>query len=273
MVSPAASSESRAMDKRIAERRAAVARSKGRRRRRIVGSVLLLAALSLATLGIGRSALFAITDVDVRGVEAERVAEVEEVAGISAGDNLIAADIAGAERAVTALPWVAEAHAARVPPTAVELDVRPRAPAANVRLAREMWVVDGEGVVLQGGRHEGAVEIEAPNSALPRTGESLSDAAIANALVFHTSLPDGLAERVARYEALSATELHMEVASEHGRPVRVRVGSSDRAELKARVITELLAQASDLLESDGPGVEELDVRAPENPVLVPIAEE
>lgn len=258
------------MDGRIAERRAAVLDGRRRRRRRWLGSLVLLLALVGAAGAAVASPLFSIDEVAVHGAPPDRVDEVHEALGIRPGDNLAFADTSGGAQAVAHLAWVAEARVRRAPPGTVEVTVTPRRPAAAVRLEQSAWTVDSDGVVLSGGvPDEDALRIDAPNSVLPGPGVALSDAAVANALAFHEALPADVAARVARYEAPSERGLRMQIAAPTGGRVWVRVGTAEDVARKAQVVDALLEQSADRLLSDDVAVEELDVRVPSNPVLVP----
>jgi cell division protein FtsQ len=262
------------MDARIAERRAAVAYSRRRNRRRWLFSATMLVGLVAVAMGVAASPLFDVTRVVIAGTQGEETAEVRSVIGIDVGDNLLGADVHAAAEAVTALPWVKDAEVTRSPPASVEVRVDRRDPFAVVRLPDESWTVDEEGVVLAGGAVEGLVEIDAPSSSLPRPGEAATDEAVTSVLTFHAGLPDLFATRVRRYEAPSPTGIRMrvDVTQPSDQQVWVRVGTSDDVTLKAEVAEAILEQAEALLGPDGPGVREVDVRAPANPVLIPLEE-
>ncbi len=258
------------MDDRIAARRAAVAHDRRRRRRRWLVSLGLLVALVSAGAAAVASPLFSIDAVVVQGASADREDDVREALGIGVGDNLALADTRAGAGAIADLAWVARAQVRRTPPATVEVTVTPRRPAAEVRLEDSAWTVDADGVVLAGGvSEEDTVRIDAPNSVLPGPGVALSDAAVANALAFHDALPDDLAGRVDRYDAPSERGLRMRLTGPDGGQVWARVGAADDVERKAEVIEALLAQPDDRLRSEEDAVEELDVRVPSNPVLVP----
>lgn len=248
----------------IAARRAAVAEAARRRRRGVLGSLAALAGIALGAAAVAASPLFDVEEVVVAGVDAERAEEIEDVVGIAPGDNLLLADTSGGQARVERLAWVAEAQVWRMPPAQLVVEVAQRAPAAVVRLADRSWVVDADGVVLRGGAEDGVPRIDAPGAALPAPGERIGDAGIANALAFHRDLPDGVAGRVDRYEAPSASELRVLLASDQGE-VWARVGRAEDVGRKAAVLAGLLAELPD----EVTGAEEIDVRAPENPVLVP----
>lgn len=276
------------VDPRIRARRRQVAQEQVRRRRRVTLSVLGLVLLLGGAYGVSRTPLFLVDEVRVAGVTGARAAQVREVAAIGRGTNLLDIDIDAVTTRVEDLPWVKEAVIRRLP-TAVELRVTPRIAAAVVRVARAAWIVDPDGWLLAGGSPPELVRIDAPNAVLPSVGERIADRGVRNALRVHAALPDELREMVDRYEAPSDRGLRLRLRAPAGaetaapgpadeRGVWVRFGLAQRVEAKARVIGLLLDQAREQAVRAGvpvaegelpPGIEELDVRAPDNPVLIP----
>lgn len=263
------------MDARIRARRHDVMRERARRRRRLTMSVLILVILAAAGLGLARSSLFAIVDVRVTGVQGQEAELVRRTAAIRPGNNLLSADLRAAAARVADLAWVRDAEARRIPPSTVEVAVTRREPVVVVRLPDAAWLVDADGVVVAGGSQEGLVEISAPHSVVPGVGGQVRDAALRNALAARAELPAGLRANVVRYEATSARDLRLHLAG----GVVVRFGVADQVEAKARSVALLLEQirlqaerratADDEAEATGSAVMEVDVRAPDNPVLVP----
>jgi cell division protein FtsQ len=257
------------MDDRIRERRRAVAAAGARRRRRIAGSVLVVVLLAAGAFAITRSPLFAVDEVRVLGVAGDRAEQVRTVAAVAPGERLLSVDLEAVRASVAGLPWVRDAVVTRVPPSTVQVAVAAREPVAVVALPGATWLLDAEGVVVGGGARDGLVVVDAPASVLPGPGVRVSDAAVRNALAFHLALPGPVRALVDRYEAPSDRGLRLHLADEG---VWVRVGRAERVEAKARVIGLLLDQAREQAAAggdEGLGVAELDVRAPENPVLVP----
>lgn len=262
------------IDERFRERRRAVQRARVRRRRRFTLTALTLVLLAAVGITVARSPLFAIAEIRVVGTD--RAAEVVEASGLAIGDNLLGADLDAATDTVTRLGWVRSADASRLPPSVVQIQVVTREPIAVVRLEDTSWLLDADAVVLAGGTDEALPIIEAPASVLPGIGVGATDAAIGNALAVHAGLPPDLRARVVRYEAGSVHGLRLRLAgTDGGEGVWVRIGTAERIDAKARVIQVLLGQVRDQARRQGgaegdPAVAELDVRAPDNPVLVPI---
>jgi cell division protein FtsQ len=259
------------MDERFRRRRRDVRRAQARRRRRFTVAALTLLLLAGVGLAVARSPLFEITEIRVSGTD--RAGDVRAASGLEPGDNLLAADLDAAVAGIEQLGWVRSASAERRPPSAVEIDVVLRRPVAVVRLTDTSWLLDDEGVVLSGGAHDDLVAIDAPASVLPAVGVQASDAAVRNALAVHAALPADLRERVERYDAASPRGLRLRMTGEDGAPVWVRFGLAERVDTKAEVIQMLLAQVHDQAARQADdavtGAIELDVRAPDNPVLIP----
>lgn len=259
------------MDARIRARRHEVFRERARRRGRVTGSIVVLVVLVAIVVGVARSPLFAIVDVRVAGATPEQHDAVRQAAGLQPGDNVLLVDLGAAAERVQDLPWVRVADARRLPPSAVELRVVPREPVLVVRLPDASWLVDGEGVVVEGGARQGLIAVEAPHSVVPGVGAHVRDAALRNALSAHAQLPAELRARVQRYEARSARDLRLHLRG----GVLVRFGVADDVAAKARSVKLLLGQARAHAQrrpssgGEGSGVAEIDVRAPDNPVLVP----
>ncbi|MGH8903655.1 MAG: cell division protein FtsQ/DivIB [Egibacteraceae bacterium] len=265
------------IDARIRARRIQIQAARARKRRRWICSGAAVIVLAVAAVAVARSPLFAITEVRLVGVSGEQAVELRELTPIALGENLLTADLGHVEGRLQGLPWIRTVRAVRQPPSAVEIRVEVRRPVAAVRLAGELWTVDVEGVVLAPGGKPGLVEIDAPNSVLPRVGTAASDAAVRNALAVHAALPPRLSKVVDRYDAPSERGLRVHLmlselsVAPPGDPsgvafgVWVRFGADERSDEKARVLDVLLEQVR---RSSG-RIAEIDVRAPDNPVLVP----
>lgn len=260
------------VDARILARRRSVAREAMRRRRRWLLSLAALVLLAVGAVAVVRSPLFAIREVRVSGVETAAEADlVRTAAGIRPGENLVAVDLGAAADRVEDLAWVREAILTRELPSVVAVSVTARVPVAVVLVGGGAWLVDGDGVVVAGGTREGLPVIDAPSSVLPGVGEQVSDVAVTTALAVHTGLPDTLAARITHYDAPSERGLRARVDG-----LWVRFGPAERIADKAAVVETLLAQVREQQERAAaepgapvPQVAEIDVRAPDNPVLVP----
>lgn len=261
------------MDARIRARRHEVLRERARRRGRVIASIAVLLLLTAIAVGVAGSPLFAIADIRVVGVTGDQQNAARDASGLDRGDNLLWADLATAVQRVEGLPWVRSADVRRLPPSTVEVRVVPREPVAVVRLPHASWLVDADGVVVAGGARDGLADVDAPHSVVPGVGVQVRDAALRNALAAHAQLPAALRAQIERYEARSARDLRLHLVG----GIVVRFGVAEDVGAKARSVTLLLEQAQAQAQrhaasdepADGFGVAEIDVRAPDNPVLVP----
>lgn len=264
MTAPTRTRQPAPMDARIRDRRRAVAAARARRRRQVSASILALVVLAVGAVVVARSPLFAITDVRVTGVDADRADEVREAAALRPGASLLFADLLTAAERVEALPWVRRARAGRAPPSTVDIHVVPREPAVVVRLEREAWQVDGDGVVVAGGDAPGLAEIIAPDAVLPGVGREVADGVVRAALQVHTQLPAWLRSSGDRYEARTPRDVRLHLRD----GTVVRFGSPEDLAGKVRSVELLLGQL-DGRDHHGESSAVLDVRVPGTPVLVP----
>lgn len=263
------------MHDRIRERRRTVVKERVRRRRRAVGSALVLALLAGGAVALTYTPLFAVTDVRVEGVSGEQEQLVRDAAGVLEGERLLGVDLRAITAAVEVLPWVRHAEVRRQAPSTIGIDVEPRRPVAVVHTGDAAWIVDAEGVVIGGGTDDAVARVDVPGADIADVGERVTDPAAANAIAVHTHLPLELRAQVVRYDAPSVRGLRLLLAgdavtdlAEDG--VWVRIGAAERLDAKVRVIGLLLEQLRE--EADrlgGAPIAELDVRAPDNPVVVP----
>ncbi|MBW3601232.1 MAG: FtsQ-type POTRA domain-containing protein [Actinobacteria bacterium] len=263
----------RPVDERIRSRRRAVARQNARLRRRVTLSVLAVLALAAAAVAVARSPLFDVTAVRVLGVSGAKARKVRAAADLTTGQSLLSVDLETVAGRIERLGWVAEVSLERLPPATLRINVRERRPAVVLLARGAPWLVDEQGVVLARGRDPGLAIVEAPQaSPEPPLGRGVGDPAVANALAVRRRLPAALAADVRRYHAPDVPGLRLL----HDSGVWVRFGSAERVALKARVLDAMLAQIRSHARSNGidprdglTAVAEVDVRAPDNPVIVP----
>jgi cell division protein FtsQ len=121
------------IDPRIRERRVAVTRAEGRRRLRILLTIVAVAsAIGIAWL-IVQSPLLAVDTITVKGTARESQSAVEAAAGVRTGTALLFVDTGEVARRVEALPWVAKATVDRDLPNGLTITVIERSPVAWVR--------------------------------------------------------------------------------------------------------------------------------------------
>ncbi len=227
----------------------------------------ILLVVAAAAVAVSRSPLFAVTRVRVDGVTGARAQRLRETAGVRVGHNLVGVDLAAAVARAEALPWVA---AVSPPRAAVDDRVRRRGAPAGRRGAhlRRRVRVDTDGWVVAPGPRRGLVDIAAPGAIVIGPGRQPDDPALRDALNVHACLPDDMASAVVRYDAIDddlRLVLRLLLDAGSGR-VTVRLGDDRR-------VGEKIAALRALLVTPGRGVRlhgaVVDVRAPDNPVVLP----
>ncbi|MPZ71947.1 MAG: FtsQ-type POTRA domain-containing protein [Nitriliruptorales bacterium] len=263
------------MDARIRQRRIEVQREHVRRRRRMLGAVVLLALAAAGAVGITRSPLFAITAVRVEGVERPEARLIKDVAQIRTGQNLMTADLDDAVERTRALPWVASAQVRRDAPSTVVLDVVPRRPVGILRAASGNWLVDSEGVVIARARDRLLPHIDVTIDTVLVPGVRIDDPAARNALALHQSLPRDVRSALLAVEAVGARTVRVRLALHRladpdtyrkGQKTWVRLGAAGDVDKQLTVLRALLGQ----MRKARAGVpSEVDVRVPGNPTVIP----
>ena len=131
---------------KMRERRRMVRREHIRRRRRITVAVALAASTAAGVLLLSGSAVFAVTAVEVTGVERLSPSAVIDASGLEPGARALTADLHAAAERIEELPDVLRATVAR-DGLAVTIAVVERRPALAI-VAGSTWVVDRSGRVL-----------------------------------------------------------------------------------------------------------------------------
>jgi cell division protein FtsQ len=143
-------------DRRIAERRKAIAAARVRRRRRQLGWGLLALALAAGTVQLARTPLFGLATIHVEGTAALGRDQVLAAAEVRTGQPYLGLDLEAIRRRVAALPRVAAARVVRDYPASLRIVVSERPPVASVRKAAVYWLVAADGTVLDATRRRPA---------------------------------------------------------------------------------------------------------------------
>jgi cell division protein FtsQ len=261
---PAPAARRAASDRRIAERRKAIAAARVRRRRRQLGWGLLALALAVATFQLVRTPLFGLAAIRVEGATALDREEVLAAADVRPGQPYLGLDLEAIRRRVAALPRVAAARVVRDYPASLRIVVSERPPVASVRRAAEVfWLVAADGTVLEATRrppatlpHVAGVPLPAdlhPGSRLP-PGNPL-----ANALGALGGMRPNLRREVVAVRARSLDGL------EFGLRDGTRVLYGLASEQPAKDAAVLLVRRT--LAREGREVERIDVRNPAAPTV------
>lgn len=131
----------------------------GHRRRVLLWSLAVVTLVVLGALGAAISPLLDVETIEVVGVPADRVAEVQAASGIEVGDSIVTFLPGSVAGRVRDLPWVATAQVTRDLPNRVRIAVVPRVPVGWTKAGARVLVVDAESRVL--------ARVDAPPAALP----------------------------------------------------------------------------------------------------------
>ncbi|MCU0300460.1 MAG: FtsQ-type POTRA domain-containing protein [Candidatus Nanopelagicales bacterium] len=212
-----------------------------RRRRRLPVRWIALGAVGVVGIGwLGWAS--PVTLVEHVVVEAPRGLSAESIrlaSGISAADHVLAVDADRVRAAIMqAIPAVADVDVQRSLPDTIRLEVTPRTPLAAVQTGDAFLVMDADGVVY---------DRVASARRLPviRSGTEAGRAAARAVLL---SLPEDLRADVRRVTATTRDDVAL--ALDGG--AKVRWGSPEQADLKARVLAGLLAVGADVYDVRSP---------------------
>jgi cell division protein FtsQ len=253
-----------ATDRRIAERRKAIAVARVRRRRRLLLWGLVALALAAATVQLVRTPLFGLAAVRVEGTAALGRDQVLAAAAVRPGQPYLGLDLAAIRGRVAALPRVAAVRVVRDYPASLRIVVAERAPVASVRKGAAYWLVAADGTVLDaadakpaGLPHVAGVPLPAdvrPGSRLP-PGNPL-----ANALTALGGMRPDLRRQVAAVRAHSLDGLQFRLRD----GTRVLYGLA--VEQPAKDAAVLLVRRK--LAREGREVQRIDVRNPSAPTVL-----
>lgn len=253
-----------AVDPRMRARRAAVARSAGRRRlHRLVAAavVLSLAAVSLAVL---HSGVLEARHRLLRGATDTPASAVWRAAGISSATPLVDVSSGAAARRVEQLPWVGRASVQRHWPDTVVVTVTEREPVAVVGQGASAVVVDRTGRVLApaaGVAGAGALpRLTAPGVGPRPPGRWVGPQA-APALAVAADEPSVLAGRVTQVTVGAGDTVTLALTG----GIQVAFGPATEVIQKFESLAAVLADPTSA--PTGPAV--IDVTDPQSPVVGP----
>lgn len=248
------------IDPRIRQRRASVARRRGRRRLWALAAALAVAALALGAWTLVHSHLLSARVVTVRGSVHTPAAAVIAAAGLTGDPPLLDVSPSAAAAGVQRLPWVARATVVRHWPDAVSVSVVERVPVAVVpgtAATGGPWAeVDRTGRLLTtvASPPPGLVRLASP-AAAGAPGTTLAPGA-SPGLTVAASLPPAFAGQVSEVD-VAAGQVTLKLTT----PVTVNLGSTAQLHSKYEDVATLLARAT-LRAGDV-----LDVSVPESPVV------
>jgi cell division protein FtsQ len=212
----------------------------------------------LAGYGLAReTSLFAADRLEVSGAGPRVERQVQRVLAHQLGQSLLRVDLAGAERAVEALPAVESVSFDRAFPHTLRVSVREEQPLAVVRQAATSWLVSARGRVMA--RLDRGARPELPRIWIPGRTPVAVGAPAAGALRSGVAVLAPL--RALRFPARVRT-----VTSARGElTLRIRSGAEVRLGEPVELRLKLAVAARVLPLLDGEAVY-LDVSVPERPV-------
>lgn len=245
-------------DPRIHERRVLVAREKGRRRRRVLAGVLVLAALAGGGLALVHSSLFGARHVEVTGSPHVARSEVVAVAGLAGAPPLVDLSPAAIARRLERLPWVETASVSLSWPTTVRIAVVARTPVAALRAGGGWAVVDPTGRVLEdvASRPSSLPVVSAGDVPVPPPGGSLPRSVAALARVAAV-MPESMVPEVTAV-TLGRGGIVLQLADN----MRALLGNTSLLRDKFVALKTVLVRA------DLSGISVIDLQVPSAPVLL-----
>ncbi|MCS6712405.1 FtsQ-type POTRA domain-containing protein [Brachybacterium sp. EF45031] len=239
-----------------------------RRRRRVIGAAIGVAALLLVALAILLWApYFEVRDAEVAGVGYTDPAVIEEAAAPGFGRSVVLLPSGRIERAVEQVPGVASAEVDRSWPDGMRIRVTERTPVARVtRPGGAPAILDATGTALPAAAGEGTELI--PLTVRPGTRDP--EATTAAMLEVASGLPEELRTRVTGITAGTPSDVTLTVGpapadgtgagdgtdgGESGGQGGTRTvvwGTAADAELKARVVMALLEQPGTVVDVSSP---------------------
>lgn len=197
----------------------------------IVALVLLVAMIGTGVWLVLFSATLSVQKVEVAGNELLSDQRVLKIAAVPEGEQLAFVDLADAARRVETLSEVKDADVTRAWPDGVLITVTERTAVAVVELGGRIRGLDAEGIVFR--------DYKAVPKGMPRVRPTTSTGtdALKEAAGVVAALPSDLAGRVDHVEVQTIDQITLVLRD--GR--EVRWGSADESDLKATVLTRLLA--------------------------------
>lgn len=220
---------------------------------------LSLAALLWVYTGTG---VLNVKRVEVRGNERLDSSYVRRLSGIGAETHLLKMDCGKVEEALLSEPYIAGVDISRRFPYTVIITVEEREPRGFIIQNGKHYLVDGEGVVLEGveERPQGMPEIKGLTAPLLYPGKTITGEEFAGIAALLLSLPEELEAATSAAGFDRADGLYLESEG-----TRIVYGSDEELERK-NLIADLALRE---LVGRYKAVEYIDVSIPDHPVIKP----
>jgi POTRA domain, FtsQ-type len=268
------------VDPRFRRRWAEARRAEGRRRLKILLSVLVGAAVVGGCLGLLYSPVFRVRHVVVIGNTHTPISQVLSAAGVTSGSGAVLMVDSGppsARRALEALPWVSVVTFERRWPWTLVILVKERSPVARVITSGGVDVVDKSGRVLEVRPTRPAVPSVAkkPTPALPlitgvrgapagfdvSPGAGLTGPDVNDLLAAAAAAPQAVAKRNLRLAYSAANGLVGYIGPTNA---PILLGDASDLPFKLAVLGELATRV------DIASYAQVDLTVPERPALTPL---
>lgn len=216
----------------------------------VLAGLLIVGLLAGGVWLLWFSSVFAVTEVEVTGLEDLREQQVLSVVGVTSGDQLVGVDPDDVESRVEAIADVREARVSRKWPDTVVIEVVEREPIAVVEVGGRLRGLDAEGAVFD--------RFAKPPADLPRvqTAVDAGREALQEAAAVVEALPADLAARVDHVEVATVDQISLVLRD--GRTVVW--GSAADSDLKAEVLVAMVANRPEA---------DIDVSVPGRPSFLP----
>ena len=226
-----------ATDKRFRRAHVKPARKRSSASKHIWLAARLLALVSVVGYGAYRGATLIaaasslqISHMTVRGHERLSAGEVLALVEGLRGQNILAVSLDQWQKRLLSSPWVSSATIRRVLPSTLEISVHERRPMGVGRLGTAMYLIDGEGVIIdEYGPSYADIDLPIIDglATSPRDGGSIVDVARAE---FAARVIDAVATRpeiAKRISQLDVGDLHDAIVILDGDTALLRVGDTD----------------------------------------------
>jgi len=242
------------MDPRISARRTEVTRQQGRRRLRLVGIAVAVAAAVFVGWCLLHSSLFSARAIAVVGATHETAGQIEAAAGLASHPPLLDVQTGAEAEGIERLPWVRSASVSVHWPDGVRVVVSERVPQLVMPAAAGKWAeLDAGGRVLAvvATRPPGLIEVVGPET--PGAPGSTLGAPDQLALQVATTLPASFRAQVTTVRVLSTRFVQLAMTT----PILVDIGDTTQLHAKYEDVSAALAGATlhdgDIIDVSVPG--------------------
>jgi cell division protein FtsQ len=200
---------------------------------------------------VQRAPLLRVSTIVVDGARWVSEGEVRTAAGPFRGQHILGLDLDAASAGLRALPWIADVQLRRVLPSTIEVTVTEREPVGIARVGRRLYLVDGDGVLLDDyGPRFSALGLPIIDGLAGRGGAIAEvdrrRASLATRLITQVSRHEELAERLSQIDVRDPEDA---VVLLSGDPARIHLGAErfvERLGTYLDVAPSLRAHVSDI---------------------------